>query len=63
MDKCNCYHPAFLSHTASYEQNTLCQLEVMDRKEDQARYECVMDIMDEFDNGDIECISCKPACQ
>ena len=45
MDTCNCYHPAFLSHTTSYEKWELCQLEVTDEKEDQEMYECVMEIM------------------
>ena len=63
MDTCDCYHPAFLSHTTSYGEEELCELEVTDRIEDQETYECVMEIMNRFDDGDIVCDTCKPACQ
>ena len=28
METCDCYHPAFLSHTTSYWEEELCELEV-----------------------------------
>ena len=63
MDTCDCYHPAFLSHITSYWKEELCELEVTNRTEDQKTYECVMEIMNRFDDGDIVCDTCKPACQ
>ena len=39
MDTCDCYHPAFLSHTTSYWEEELCELEVTDRKEDQGGFQ------------------------
>merc|ERR1711971_261282 len=62
MDTCDCYHPAFLSHTTSYGEEDLCELWVMDQNEGQETYECVMEIMNRFDDGDIVCGTCKPAC-
>ena len=60
MDTCNCYHPAFLSHTTSYEKWELCQLEVTDEKEDQEMYECVMEIMKRLTLSIPETLFCKP---
>ena len=50
MDTCDCYHPAFLSHTTSYWEEELCELEVTDRREDQGSFHLVDFILTELKN-------------
>ena len=35
----------------------------MDQVEDYDTYQCVNEIMNKFDDGNIECKTCRPACQ
>ena len=37
--------------------------QIYQMKTTQETYECVMEIMKRFDDGDIVCDTCKPACQ
>ena len=60
MENCSCVHPAFLRQT----KVKPCKIEVtQDATEDSIlEYECVMDVMEKFDEGSIRCPTCRPAC-
>ena len=60
IEHCDCVHPAFLRQTT----DEPCKIEVAPNATEDIlwQYECVMDVMEKFDEGTLDCPSCRPAC-
>lgn len=55
MYHCDCIHPAFLLD--EFDHDFICNLEGFAND-----FDCVMDVMDDFDEGVFQCDACLPSC-